>query len=466
MNIKKLFSAFIAAAILSTIPMTGMLPEPLGLTANAVEYDEYGLNISNNRLLSVSPDVTDVEIPDGVKYISADAFSRCKKLGYIYIPASVISISADFTSCSKLEYIFVDPGNEKYSSDGGVLFNKDGTELIYYPMAIEESIYYIPYGVEKIRANAFYNCKNLTDVVISDSVKTVNGFTNCTYLKNITISESVTAINSDAFLGCKSIINIEVASDNTKFSSVDGVLFNKDKTKLIQYTVGKSDVSYTIPKSVTEIGDNAFSGCYELESIGLPGGLQIIGDSAFSDCAGLRSLPLPGGVTAIGNNAFSGCTLIKSVDFPNDMRTIGSGAFSKCIDLSSVTFSEGITEIGDNAFTGCRSLKSVTIPGDPKLGESVFEKGTAICGKKGSGVEKYVQDNRASLNYTFSALASALKGDVNNDDIVNINDVLSMLNHIVGNTMLTGSALENAELNDDGKIDVLDVILVLEICVS
>ena len=469
MKIKRSIASVLAAAVLSAaIPVTGVLHNPLGLTASAVvDYDYDGLYITNNTLRSVSGDVTGISIPSGVTRIAAGAFSGCRALNYIYIPDSVVSINASFSSCPNLVDIDVDSGNRNYSSIDGVLFNKYATELLYYPMGKENSAYYVPYYVDKIRAGAFAGNKFLTEIDFGEGIKNISGLSDCPNLKTITIPRSVTSINGDAFIGCKGITEIFVDPDNTRFSSLDGVLFNKDQTKLIQYTIGKYDqASYSIPRGVTEIGDNAFSYCYGLESIDIPNSVQVIGENAFSNCTELIGLNIPDSVTDIGSGAFSNCTHLKSVNISSGLNTIGSSAFSGCLRLESLTIPEGVSEIGESAFSGCNNLPAATIYGSPKMGLNIFNNGITLYGDKGSSVEQYVLDNQP-LGYKFSPLTpQSLKGDVNEDGVVTISDVIMLLSYVVGNAQITGSALENADANDDGKVNIQDVILTLKICVS
>ena len=129
-------------------------------------------------------------------------------------------------------------------------------------------------------------------------------FRYCTSLKSITIPNSVTSIGDSAFWGCSSLTAIYVAVDNKNYTSVNGVLFNKDKTALICYPAGKTDKSYNITNSVTSIGDYAFNGCSSLTSVTIPNSVTEIGGSAFVGCASLKSITMPNSVTSIGENAF------------------------------------------------------------------------------------------------------------------------------------------------------------------
>jgi len=175
------------------------------------------------------------------------------KIGAYTIPDSVTSIGYEaFSSCPGLTAINVDSNNPNYSSDQGVLFNKNKTQLIRYPQG-------------KIGA--------------------------------YTIPDSVTSIRFEAFHGCTGLTAINVDSNNPNYSSDQGVLFNKNKTTLFQYPPGKRG-AYTIPDSVTSIGYEAFYDCSGLTSVTIPNSVTSIGSSAFWNCHKLTSVTFQGTITS------------------------------------------------------------------------------------------------------------------------------------------------------------------------
>ena len=185
-------------------------------------------------------------------------------------------------------------------------------------------------------------------------------FGDCSGLTSVTIPNSVTSIGSSAFSSCSSLTEINVDAANPKYSSESGILYSKDKTKLITCPRGKKG-EIVIPNSVTSIASSAFSGCSGLTSVTIPNSVTSIGSSAFNGCSGLTSVTIPNSVTSIGSSAFSGCSRLTSVTIGNSVTTIDSSAFNGCSRLTSVTIPNSVTSIGSSAFSWCLGLTSVTI---------------------------------------------------------------------------------------------------------
>jgi len=172
-------------------------------------------------------------------------------------------------------------------------------------------------------------------------------------LVGITIPNSVTYIGANAFRYCDNLTEINVDSDNTNYSSTDGVLYNKDKTILITYPEGKTG-DFTIPNGVTTIGSDAFYGCDNLTGVIIPNGVIRIGSYAFYDCWNLTSVTIPNSVTSIGDRAFSWCDKLTEITIPDSVTKIGDRAFYNCDSLTSVTFAGTInlTNFSNYAFDG------------------------------------------------------------------------------------------------------------------
>ena len=230
-------------------------------------------------------------------------------------------------------------------------------------------------SVTSIGNYAFEYCENITSVTIPDSVTSIGFrvFSNCTSLTSITIPNSVTSISGEAFENCTSLTAINVASENSNYVSVNGVLYNKDKTTIICYPAGKKDNNYKIPDSVTEIDDYAFNGCISLSSVTIPNSVTSIGVYAFEYCASLKSITIPDSVPLVGPGAFSNCTNLTSVTIQNGVMYIGNEAFANCTSLTGITIPDSVTWIGRYSFGGCTSLTSITIPNSvTSIGKKAF----------------------------------------------------------------------------------------------
>ena len=197
----------------------------------------------------------------------------------------------------------------------------------------------IPNSVVNIEAGAFCNCYNLESVTIPSSVTNIGTFAfyNCHRLTSITIPSSVATLGRSPFGSCINVPSIEVANDNPNYCSVDGVLFNKQQTILIQYPAGKANSTYTIPSSVTDIQYCAFSSCSWLNTITIGNHVTNIDAQAFYGCSGLTSMVIPNSITKIGDHTFYNCTSLISVTIPSSVMSIGEGAFAYCRSLTSVT---------------------------------------------------------------------------------------------------------------------------------
>lgn len=350
----------------------------------------YATNDDNTiTITGYSEFITDAVIPETIDGLPVTGISHLDFVAAAYlnslsIPASVTNISADaFSNIGAT--ISVDVNNPAYSSQAGVLFNKDQTILIYCPGRTSGS-YVIPDTVTNIGDSAFYYCENLTNITIPNGVVRIgnSAFVACS-LTGIEIPGSVSSIGTNVFL-TSSLTAITVDGSNSVYSSLAGVLFDHNQTVLIRCPPGETGgytipvtvtniadsaffscaiTNITIPTNVTVLGDNAFGSCPYLTSIAVPGSVSSISSSDFFFCGGLTNITLPNTITNIGDSAFFGCNNINltEIAIPDSVVNIGNSAFGFCTGLTNLVIPEGVNYIGSNAFSECFSLVNVTLPG-------------------------------------------------------------------------------------------------------
>lgn len=324
-------------------------------------------------------------------------------------------------------------GNYQYQvqQDGTVMITKyydDGTTSIVIPSEIDGK------KVTSMGESAFFECENLTNIVIPNSVKCIekNAFSGCYSLTGITIPDSVTTIGNSAFSRCYKLEDIQI-SDATydigweAFSATAwlSAAFDNDDPYiilnhvLIEVKGDKSITNFTIPDSVTSIAGAAFRGFNNLTTVTIPDSVKYIGDYAFNQCTSLTNVTIPDSVIGIGEFAFYSCdnltnitipasvmqigdaafygttwldneakkspfvvinnilidgsTASGNVNIPNTVTYIAGHAFYENKNITSVTIPSTVTQIGAYAFNECGNLKSVTIPTSvTKIGAYAF----------------------------------------------------------------------------------------------
>jgi hypothetical protein len=333
------------------------------------------------RIVSVMGNKKTLKIPAKihkipVSEIGGNAFRVNDKLRSLFIPTGIVRIGIQqIPGCCGLENIIVDKKNSEYSSIDGVLFDKKGETLIYYPLARKGS-YRIPPGVLRIGPHAFSDRFNLGGVVLPEGLLEIGteAFRNCVFGESLDLPASLREIGPRVFCGCASITSVTIPPvQEISESSFCGC---------------HSLASVVISGGVAAIGSFAFDGCDSLTSVAIPESVKSIEWFAFRGCVSLESILIPPSVEKIGKGAFDGCEKLNkensfrdgvfydktgeilvaclrekagSCVIPEGVRIIRNGAFRDCLKLRSIVFPESLCSIGVNAFINCPSLDEASM---------------------------------------------------------------------------------------------------------
>jgi len=331
-----------------------------------VRIDDFYVN--GSELTSYTGSSRNITIPPelGVTSIGWGAFGHYSPALTIAIPKEIRSIHEHaFQNCHSLRAVNVSEDNQNYASVDGVLFNKGKTELIYFPHG-KAGDYTVPDTVTVINDNTF--------VARSE-------------LNSINMPASVTNIGNNAFVDTVNLASINVDRSNRNYASKDGVLLNKLETAIIHFPEGKAG-SYTIPNTITRLGDNVFRGRNNITSVTIPNSVTSIGKQTFNECHGLASINIPGSVTSIGESAFNNCST-----------------------LTSVTLNEGLINIHDKAFYNCTAVTSINIPASVRsIGIQVFTAG--------------YYDDWLGPNYSQESKLASISVDQRNQDYSSVDGAL------------------------------------------
>ncbi len=329
-----------------------------------------------------------VTLPDSLERLGAWSFGDCENLKTVKIGKGLVDFNnSAFDGSKKLESIEVSEENENFRSFDGVLYTKDRKKLIKAPENLQNQNYAILRGTEVIEEDAFRSCRNLKTIAsFPSALRTVEKgafigclnlesitfpeglerieeivFSNCKSLKTVYLPSSLTYIGYSPFYRCESLEAVEVGEGNMTFCDVDGVLFSKDKTKIIEYPSAKLTTDFTLPTAVKTIERNAFEGAKNLKSVTLPEGLTTIGESAFDGCTTLGTISIPNSVKTIEKTALYGCEALRSITLGDGLEAIPERAFQHCSSLESINIPKGVRSIDTTAFWGCDSLKEFTV---------------------------------------------------------------------------------------------------------
>ncbi|MGN0318577.1 MAG: leucine-rich repeat protein [Lachnospira sp.] len=327
----------------------------------------YAGNGSEAWITGWSGNATDIVLPTKTEWdtpvisVEKNTFSNCTTLNTIYIPNSLFVNTAAFTGCSNLTAVNVEDGNKHIRSIDGVLF--ENNTLVYYPPNKADRTYIIPEGITSVSKDAFVGSRNIKTLVYPSTMTEIDLTTlnDNTSIENVEIPANATKVYGDIYGEGNGIAvyNINVSESNQTYSSINGILLSKDKTKLILFPRKRTEVE--IPDTVREISSFSFCGCNYITSITIPENVTKIDKWAFYRCKDLDSVTIKPGTVSIEQCAFAMCPALKRIYIPDSVTNIGSFA----IGYHAVYNSECFGKYSD----------------------------LVICGREGSAAEKYAKDN-------------------------------------------------------------------------
>ena len=408
------------------------------------EIDGYRIIDVREKAFENNDNIVSVEFGDSVEYLYDDAFYVCPNLEYVKLGKNAYKINKGFYNCPKLTSVVIDPENTFLNNREGLIYSYDLKTLHFCPDGytgnsalgkvdlldttekIDASAFYwcseiteitVPQGVTVFEETVFDSCKNLSKINLPESLTEILKpfVVGCKNLKSITIPKGVTKIENGVFSLAKSLEKIDVESENEKYASANGILYNKAKNIIFACPVAKSG-SFTvnegvklivadafantkitklvIPESLTQIERHGLRDTNKLKEItvnssnakysSLDGMLytkkktyliwcpaakegkitlykytENINGYAFSQSNAATEIVLPSRLTSIGNYAFYGNEALQEITVPSSVTEIGDYAFSECIKLEKVNFKKGLESIGEGAFmlSGVRNIK-------------------------------------------------------------------------------------------------------------
>ena len=267
----------------------------------------------------------------------------------------------------------------------------------------------IPDSVKVIQPRAFAECSNLSTLKFGKNVEKIYDYVFFqTNIKEITLPEKLNHISGIAFLGNCVIKNINVDANNKNFSSNNGIVFSKDKKKIVLYPQGKTEKAYTIPSTVEEICDSAFSYA-QVESITIPSSVKKFGNYVFSS-TNITSITIPSTVTEMGYGPVADCQKLISANIQSTVKVLPYDMFNGCTSLKNVTLNDNIEEIYNRAFYGCKSLSNITLPKNlKKIDAGSFYDCSKLNNIKIPSGVRYISNSAFNNNTTLDISATKLE---------------------------------------------------------
>ena len=353
----------------------------------------------------------EIEMPLYLERLGSGCFNGCSSLEGIELPVDVNTIESNaFLRCTSLKSIAVDESNSYYSSADGVLYNKEGTELICYPAGKSDTAFTLPDTVLDITPSAFAYCDSIERINISynSPLETIGAmaFYGCEKLNYFFIPANVSSITRGAFDMCTSLEKIDVHYGNEIYFSYMGVLCknNPDDPEEITASIvccpsaltdeyGNRAESFVVPYFVYKIEQGAFYRCVDLRVITFTN--NYLDSSPFSLGSVTDSEESGYNLKTIEKSAFSYCEGLEKIILPEGLEVIGEMAFLDCASLEDIYIPESVTSVGQFAFSGCTRLKAIVVfSRDCTLSSLQTSEGSAVYyGYEGSTVQELTQSS-------------------------------------------------------------------------
>ena len=409
----------------------------------------------NNYAFAYCTGLNSLTLGNSVTQIGAYAFAYCRGLTSVTIPKSVTSISARaFSWCSGLTSItseitnvFQTGSNAFYGCEAATLYVPRGTKSQYQNTEdwnVITNIIELTYDFCAKNADGvtiYYN-------ILSEADKT------CEVTSTVNKRFYGPTNTDDTYTG---VVNIPPSANGYRVRGIS----------LTAFMCCKNLTSVYIPISVYSIGSNAFQYCSSLESVTIPNSVTSIGIYTFQDCTSLTSITIPNSVTSIGNFAFNNCKELKSLTIGNSVTSIGKNAFSYCENLTSVTIPKSVTSIGEYAFRYCIGLTSVKseITNVFETGSNAFKDCANATLYVPRGTKSQYQNMADWNRFTHIVEKGGIPGDVNNDNVTNITDVVTLVNYILSPE--SSSVDETTyDVDGNGTVNITDVVALVNIILT
>ncbi len=480
MKLSQLLKCYLLALLLNALP----------LSATAYDFMVDGLCYSINsdsttvRITFENPSspgysniIGELDIPAKVEFNNLEyvvsaidyfSFSGCVNLTKVTIPNSVNTMGmCVFSGCSNLTCVVF--GNSVTSiSDNAFAYCTSLSSIA------------LPNSVKSIGFQAFNGCSALSNISLDDSLVSIGGyaFMGCNSLQSIVIPNSVTQIGSGAFYDCSSLENIAIPNTvsfigDYAFSGTpwfdnqsDGLIY-AGSVAYIYKGVIQSTTSLKINEGTVSISPSCFRKRNNLIEVYLPNSVNIIGYDAFKSCKDLIYVSISDSVTKIYSGTFMDCISLQSVNIPNNVTSIDYDAFSGCKALSEITIPNKVISIGQNAFARCANLLSINsyAKRPPIIEINTFanvDKQECVLHVPVGCAQRYrlAEYWHQFINIIDDLEVPVTPGDVNGDENVNVSDVTSLVNMILG---VIAKDEQAADINKDGKVNVSDVTALINI---